>query len=110
MDTEHARTENEHTAAVSAIARTADEGELTRERLGEILSQSHGAVNCYPRQPTPACYPTAYFIGPMGRKFQIELAREEWEGDHPWHGWPRHQWRFGDFTAAREAVPPFTFA
>ncbi|QJD28650.1 hypothetical protein [Methylococcus geothermalis] len=115
---------NDHAATVHDIARAAREGKLTSEALGKILESRHGAVNCYPGQPTDTCHPIAYFIaleGRLGHELQLELAHAEWEADRPPRWWTRHllrywylQRRYGHpprpYPMYPMYEPPFTFA
>jgi len=104
---------NDHEATVHDVARAAREGELTGEELGKILEGRHGAVNCYPGQPTNTCHAIAYFIaleGRMGLKLQVELAHAEWEADRPSRWWARHPLRYWDLPRHGYEEPPFTFA
>ncbi len=113
MNDERTRPMNEHEATVHDIARAAREGELTGEALGKILEHRHGAVNCYPGQPTHTCYAIAFFIaleGRMGHKLQLELARAEWEADRPTRWWARHPLRYWDRLRTSDDEPPYTCA
>ena len=67
MDRRETQVDGDYTGTISEIARAAAAGELDSERLGEILSQRHGAVNCYPGEPT-------------------DVQATRWPGLWPWKG------------------------
>ena len=95
---------SEYAGAIGEIARVAEAGELDGERLGAILSQRYGAVNCYPGEPTDTCYPLAWFIaleGRLGRGLQQDYG-------HPWR---RYWWHHGPLVDWGHAPqPPYGFA
>lgn len=107
MDTQEHRNEGEYVGTVQEIARVAAEGELDIERLREILSQRHGAFNCYPGELTDTCHPMAWFValeGLLGRGIQSDVGG-------PWHPRFRRWWRegyWGDWQNAPQ--PPYGFA
>ena len=85
MNDEHP-TPSEYAHTVRDIARVASDGELDIEKLGELLSGRHDAVNCYPGEPTDTCYPMAWFValeGQLGRGIQQIFGA-------PWH----HRYRY----------------
>ena len=95
---------SEYAGTIREIARIASEGELDNEKLGELLGGRHGAVNCYPGEPTDICYPMAWFIaleGQLGRGLQHEFG-PPWRR-YGWHGGPRVDWGY-------PPQPPYGFA
>ena len=94
----------DYAGTIHAIAEAAADGELDSERLGEILTRRHGAVNCYPGEPTDTCYPLAWFValeGQLGRGLQQEFGPS----------WRRYWWRSGPVVDwGYPPQPPYGFA
>ena len=104
MDRREHAGDGDYAGTIHEIARVAAAGELDSERLGEILSQRHGAVNCYPGEPTDTCYPLAWFValeGQLGHGLQRDCAPP----------WRRYGWRGGPVVDwGYPAQPPYGFA
>ena len=99
-------TPSEYTNTVRDIARVASDGELDIEKLGELLSGRHGAINCYPGEPTDTCYPMAWFVaveGQLGRGIQQDFGP-------PWHHRYRYWRRMSPWDDWGTPQPPYGFA
>lgn len=100
----------DYAGTIHAIAEAAADGELDSEKLGELLSSRHGAVNCYPGEPTDTCYAMAWFValeGQMGRGIQQDFGPlwhhryHYWRRLSPWDDWGMPQPPYG-FAAILE--------